>query len=227
MHLGLKGRVKGEEAGGPKSIEENACDWLLNIFYPKLVLRTDKIVKNQMNKDFSKGKVKHDQQQYPWLMTMRRFDWIQISGTQQKMTREWQYFHYTSNTYGCVQGGVRDDTHFPWILQACCARKCLCYGHFIAFKSHKYKKQYLANMKLISKALLFGMEQPQPVGISVLSSLFSASIPWFHFKEEKTKTKQKRNLLMILKSWVTSFSWICQSNPAKEMPTPTQLQTPH
>lgn len=103
MHLGLNGRVKGEEAGGCKSTEDNACG-LFNIFYLKLVLRNDRVLTTQTDKDLSKGKGKHDQQ-HPWLTTIRRFDWMQISGTQQRMTREWQYFHYTSNTYSSVREG--------------------------------------------------------------------------------------------------------------------------
>lgn len=81
MHLGLNRRVKGEEAGGCKCTKDNTHGWLFNIFYLKLVLRNDRILTTQMNKDLSKDKVKHDQQ-HPWLTTIRRFDWMQIYGTQ-------------------------------------------------------------------------------------------------------------------------------------------------
>jgi len=103
MHLAVNRRVKRGE-GGCNSTEDSTSGWLFNIFYPKLVLKNDRILTIQMNKDLYKGKVEHDQQ-HPWLTTIRRFDWIQISGSQQRMTREWQYFHYTSDMYDCVQEG--------------------------------------------------------------------------------------------------------------------------
>ena len=131
MHLGLNGRINGEEAGGCKSTKDNACDWLFIIFYPKLVLRNDRILTTQTNKELSKGKVKHDQR-HPWLTTISRFHWMQIS-TQQRMTREWQYFCYTSNTYGCVREGVRGDTHTPPGYSTFAVQENACYRHFMAF----------------------------------------------------------------------------------------------
>lgn len=87
MHLGLNRRAKREEVGGCKSRKDNASAVSFTIFCLKLVLRNDRILTTQTNRSLSKGKVKRDQQ----LTTIRRFDWIQISGTQQRMTRERQY----------------------------------------------------------------------------------------------------------------------------------------
>lgn len=80
------------------------------------------------------------------------------------------------------------------------------------FESHKYEKQYLENVKLISRAFLFSMEQPQSFGLSVLSYLSRCTVIFFFFFLNTSKELAKDLNIMSYFIFLNLSKQPCQRN---------------